>query len=69
MTRLGLEQKEKVPIFLSLFVIREEALLEIGSVFEMVCHFILLVKKLAIGQFTNKVFHHYKPLPMPFGFG
>lgn len=69
MARLGLEQKEQVAIFLSLFIVWEEALLEVGSVFEMVCHLILLAKKLAKGKATNKVFHHYEPLPMPFGSG
>ena len=44
MTRLGLEQEEQVAIFLSLFVIGEEALLEIESVLEMVGYFILLFK-------------------------
>lgn len=44
MTRLGLEQEEQVAIFLSLFVIGEEALLEIESVLEMICDFILLLK-------------------------
>ena len=48
--RLGLEQEEEVTIFLCLFIVREETLLDIGGLIQMVGHFVLLS---AVSQVPN----------------
>lgn len=42
MSRLGLEQEQQIAVLLCLFIVGEEAFLELGSVVEMVCNFVLL---------------------------
>ena len=42
MSWLGLEEKEQVAVFLSLFVVWEEAFLQFEAFCEMVCDFVLL---------------------------
>lgn len=42
MSRLGLEQKEQIAVFLGLFIIREETFLQFCSFLEMARYFILL---------------------------
>jgi hypothetical protein len=39
---LGLEEKEQVAVFLSLFVVWEEAFLQFEAFCEVVCDFVLL---------------------------
>lgn len=44
-TRFGLQEEQKVAVFLGSFIIREESLLWIGGVIEVARDFVLLEKK------------------------
>ena len=41
-SRLGLQKEQQISVFLRLLVIWEETFLQIRSIFEMACNFILL---------------------------
>ncbi len=43
MARLGLEEEEEVPVFLCFLVIRKETFLDLCSIFQMACNFVLLL--------------------------
>jgi hypothetical protein len=42
-SRFGLEEEEQVAVFLGLFVVWEEALLQFEAVCQVVCDFVLLL--------------------------
>lgn len=50
MPGFGLKEEEEVSIFLGSFIVREEPLLEIGSILEMTCNFVLLGRPISNSQ-------------------
>jgi hypothetical protein len=42
MSWFGLEKEQQIAVFLCLFIVWEEALLQFEAICEVVCHFILL---------------------------
>jgi hypothetical protein len=58
----GLEEEEQVAVFLCLFVVGEEALLQFEAVCQVICDFILLLQSVPV---ANKSEFNRAPLPTP----
>ena len=56
----GLEEEEQIAVFLCLFVVREEALLQFEAVCQVVCDFVLLLQSVPVANIRELIAHLFQ---------